>query len=495
MPGLGRTRDRLTGGELSVEQIIDTAQQVEDRIANNLPGEAALRDVAHAVTDAARLAQVRVRRLKRPYSVQRIRQYVVLAAAAMLFWWLYTNVFGSRVATIAVTGTEYSVLKARADANNADKIRFLESAGSSASVELVRQGQADMAVVQAGVAIPEGFTILGVVRAEHVLYFTRDVQRATAGVPRVMTFGAGQGSHILGQLFFELWGHERVEWLYTWGELAADVGYVIPLDVEAIFVVVDPADRAMRGAIRRAAMAGFELRDPDIGVYATHFTYLERVGIPRGHYSQADPTIPDIASGPMQTYAVANYLMAGEGVTDRQLGLALQAFELDPSTVGLGTAVLHSRGSSLVADLGTVLEAAVNLVIILVALFGFEILLHRRYVHELNRLISCISLLQANLDVIGVKDEKVLADNVFYLDTCADLLGLISTIGGYYGQENAALVFNGLTGLLHVRANNIKVNIRLKLLRPEVTMLDTAGGAAPTPDTRTASRHDVGVGD
>ena len=483
MPRLRKSRDRLTGGELSVEQIIDTAQQVEERITSNLPGEAPLRDVAHAVTDAARLAQVRVRRLKRPYSVQRIRQYVVLAAAAILVWWVYTNVFGSRVATIAVTGTEYSVLEARADANNADKIRFLESAGSSASVELVRQGHADMAVVQAGVALPEGFTILGVVRAEHVLYFTRDIQRSADRPPRVLTFARGQGSHILGQVFFELWGHERVEWIHTWRELAADAGYVIPADVEAIFVVVDPADPAMRDAIRRAAMAGFRLRDPDIGVHATHLTYLERVGIPRGYYSQANPTIPDLASGRVQTYAVDNYLVAGEGVTDRQLGLALQAFELDPSTVGLGTAVLHSRGSSVVADLGTVLEAAVNLVIILVALFGFEILLHRRYVHELNRLISCISLLQANLDIIGVKDKKVLAENVFYLDACADLLGLISTIGGYYGQENAALVFNGLTGLLHVRANNIKINIRLKLLRPEVTMVGAAGGAVPTPET------------
>ena len=481
MPSLRKTPDRLTGGELSVEQIIETAQQVEERITNNLPSEALLRDVAQAVTDSARLAQARAKRLKRPFSVQRIRLYVILAALAMLVWWLYTTVFGSRVSTIAVTGSEYSLLKARADANNADKIRFLESGGSSASVELVQQGHADMAVVQAGVAIPEGFTILGVVRAEHVLYFTRDTLPLAGRPPRVMTFARGQGSHILGQSFFELWGHERVEWTYAWGELAADAGYVIPDHVEAIFVVVDPADPAMRGAIRRAAVAGFTLRDPDIAVFATHLTYLERVSIPRGYYSRADPTIPDIASGTLRTYAVDDYLVAGEGVTDRQLGIALQAFELDPSTVGLGTAVLHSRGSSVVADLGTVLEAAVNLVIILVALFGFEILLHRRYVHELNRLISCISLLQANIDIIGVKDEKVLAHNVFYLDALADLLGLISTIGGYYGQENAALVFNGLTGLLHVRANNIKVNIRLKLLRPAVTMLDATGVTLPTP--------------
>jgi hypothetical protein len=40
MPRLRRSRDRLTGGELAVEQIIDTARQVEDRITRHLPGEA-----------------------------------------------------------------------------------------------------------------------------------------------------------------------------------------------------------------------------------------------------------------------------------------------------------------------------------------------------------------------------------------------------------------------------------------------------------------------
>ena len=44
-------------------------------------------------------------------------------------------------------------------------------------------------------------------------------------------------------------------------------------------------------------------------------------------------------------------------------------------------------------------------------------------------------------------------------------------------------MFNGLTGLLHVRANNIKVNLSLKLQQPEVTMPGAAGVALPAPET------------
>ena len=105
-----------------------------------------------------------------------------------------------------------------------------------------------------------------------------------------------------------------------------------------------------------------------------------------------------------------------------------------------------------------------NLVVIIIALFGVEILLHRRYIHELNRLISTISLLQAEIELRKTSDSQRFAEQVFGLEVCSDLLSLISTIGGYYRQEDAGLVFSGLTGMVHARANSIKLNIRLKLL-------------------------------
>jgi hypothetical protein len=172
----------------------------------------------------------------------------------------------------------------------------------------------------------------------------------------------------------------------------------------------------------------------------------------------------------IHTYTVDNYLVAGASVTDRQILTAIQAFDFARSDVDLPGNFLTRGSSSIIEDLANVLTGAVNFLIIMVALFGIEILLERRYILELNRLVSCISLLQADLDLIGVRDKKTLASNAFYLDACADLLGLISTIAGYYGQEKAPLVFNGLTGLVHARANNIKINIRLKLLHTGVML-------------------------
>ena len=65
----------------------------------------------------------------------------------------------------------------------------------------------------------------------------------------------------------------------------------------------------------------------------------------------------------------------------------------------------------------------------------------------------------------------------FSLQAYSDLLGLISTIAGYYGQENAALMFNGLTGSIHTRANALKLNIQLKLLQTGVDAPETSGSS------------------
>ena len=414
--------------------------------------------------EAARAAHRRITKMKSLVSLPNIRLYVLILAVVTLAWWVYTNYFQPKVVKIAVVRGEYALLRDQADRNNVDNIEFVESDGSPANVELLRLGRADMAVVQGGVQIPGAFTNLGVVRSEHVLFFVRDtlVQKGTP--PAVITFGEEQGSHILGKIFFGIWGYPEVEWIHSWREFATSNDYVIPTTAQAIFVVVDPAEPMMRAAVRQVGLAGFRLRDPDIGVYATSRPYLKRIAVDRGYYHLNNPTVPDIISGSVHTYAVDNYLVAAQSLSEHQLVTALQAFELNPSKVGLAPTVLHSRGSSVIEDLANLLAVTVNVVVIMIALFGVELLVHRRYIHELNSLVSSISLLQADVDLIGVGDKKTLAAHTLCLDACADLLGLISTIAGYYGQEKAALVFGGLTGSLHARANDIKINIRLKLL-------------------------------
>ena len=284
------------------------------------------------------------------------------------------------------------------------------------------------------------------------------------GRQRVITFHRGQGSEILGNMFFALWGYGPIEWVYVWGELAGGSYSITDAD-STIFVVVDPADSYMQLAITRVAEAGFVLQDPNIGVHVTSMPYLARIEIEEGYYLAGRQPVPRTT---MSTFAVDAYLVADPGLTERQRSAALVAFGLQAQegSISAGT-LLHSTGSSVMEDLATALAALVDLVVLLAALFGLEILVHRRYLHELNNMISRISLLQAEHDLLGPADRKEMERDIAYLDGCADLLGIISTITGYYGQQYAALVFSGLTGQFHARANDLKINIRLKLLHAE----------------------------
>jgi hypothetical protein len=75
---------------------------------------------------------------------------------------------------------------------------------------------------------------------------------------------------------------------------------------------------------------------------------------------------------------------------------------------------------------------------------------------------------QSSKDVLGVVDMKVRRDNLLYLSLCSDLLGLISSISGYYTQENSSLLFNNLPEIIHQRCDGLKINIQLKILHATV---------------------------
>ena len=280
---------------------------------------------------------------------------------------------------------------------------------------------------------------------------------------RAITYREGQGSQILGDTVFKFLGYPDIDWIHQWEGLAKDSSSISDAD-SAVFVVIDPRDEKNLHAIELVTEAGFVLYDLDIGVRATRFPYLEPIKITPGYYLSERQTVP---RADLSTYAVDSWLGAAPDLTERQKSAALVAFGLrQESSISAG-AVLHSTGSSVMEDLATALGALVDLVVLLAALFGIEILLHRRYLHEMNNMISRISLLQAHHNLLGVRDRDEIRHSVLYLDGCADLLGIISTVVGYYGQENAALVFSGLTGQLHSRANELKINIRLKLLHSE----------------------------
>ena len=110
----------------------------------------------------------------------------------------------------------------------------------------------------------------------------------------------------------------------------------------------------------------------------------------------------------------------------------------------------------------------INIGLAFLALLGLDAMGWRRQFHELNSLISVLSQLQSNKDVLAVKDDVLRKENMHYLSLVSDLLGLISQISSYYTQENSTLVFNNLSDVIHERCDALKLNIQLKLLQSAI---------------------------
>jgi hypothetical protein len=112
----------------------------------------------------------------------------------------------------------------------------------------------------------------------------------------------------------------------------------------------------------------------------------------------------------------------------------------------------------------------VNIVLAFLALLGLEMMTYRKRFHELNSLVSLLSMLQSNKDILGVEDLRARNENLKYLSTVSDLLGLISAVSGYYTQENSSLLFNNLSEVVHQRCDNLKLNIQLKILHAGIQL-------------------------
>src|SRR5690606_22193087 len=112
----------------------------------------------------------------------------------------------------------------------------------------------------------------------------------------------------------------------------------------------------------------------------------------------------------------------------------------------------------------------VNIGLAFLALLGLEMLTYRKRFHELNSLVSLLSMLQSNKDVLGLSDGDKLRENLLYLGLTSDLLGIVSMISGYYTQENSSLLFNNLSEVIHERCDSLKINIQLKILHAGIQL-------------------------
>jgi hypothetical protein len=184
---------------------------------------------------------------------------------------------------------------------------------------------------------------------------------------------------------------------------------------------------------------------------------------------------PPVPSQTVDTYSVSTYLVARRDLTPRLLASAAHLLDAEPYT-------LRDRGfEPTVGEASEVLQGAEAFLGILVyiglaflALLGIEVTTYRRRFHELNTLISLISMHQSEKDVLGLTDPDQRRENLLYLTICSDLLGLISVISGYYTQENSSLLYSNLLEIIHHRCSGLKLNIQTKILHAQIIV----GGAA-----------------
>lgn len=447
---------------LRIDPIIAQATQLEQRVHLELPGHDGLRDAARLVATSATTARRVAQAMKRPFSLHRLPVLflagAVLALGAFVTWqlaWVSTL-------TLALPDRDASLLKRTLAQDARVGVEVRQVPGSREAAELLSRGAVDLGFIQGGVPIPARLARLELPSRELVLFFLRDSVRGPAEAKQVLTSVKGEGSHAMAEAFFAAWGLAgRVEYVHRWVELTQGDAAALGDGLDAVFVVKDPADPATLDAVTRLTAAGFHLASPRLGARALSLDALEPAIIPQGHLG-LDPEIPP---APLETYSVATYLVAREGLTPARLAQAAAVVTAHPRTITEGSFRLTTTDASgLFQGVDAFFSILLNIALAFLALLGLDVMAHRKYFHELNSLVSLISMLQSNKDVLGLKDRGVRAENLLYMSLCSDLLGLISAVAGYYTQENSSLLFNNLSEVVHQRCDALKINIQLKLL-------------------------------
>jgi hypothetical protein len=465
---LGMFRSQSPSLRVRIEPVVARAEQHAAAVQTDLPGHEGILAVARGVAAAAHEAERISRRLRRPFGLHRMPA-IFLALAILLFaGWCYWYFFHVSRLTIALPERDAVDLRERVTAGGRVQIRVVPVRGSTEAAELVGRGGVDLAFVQGGVPFASDLHQLEMPQPELVLFFLREGVAGPASVRHILTSLENEGSHRVARDFIAAWGiGEQVQFMHDWTALTDDPGYAIPPQIDAVLVVKDPGDERSLVAAARLSDAGFRLATPELGARARKLEYLARHEIPAG-YLRVDPAVPP---APVETYSVATYLVARRGLTPRVLGMA--AHLLDPKAALISDAGFEpdvGSASEMLQGLEAFLGILIYIGLAFLALLGIEMMTYRRRFNELDSLISLISMFQSDKDVLGVGDPRRKAENLLYLSTCSDLLGLISVIAGYYSQENASLLYNNLLGIVHDRSSSLKLNIQLKILHAGLPM-------------------------
>jgi hypothetical protein len=315
-------------------------------------------------------------------------------------------------------------------------------------------------------SIPSRLLRLETPNPDFALWFVRNGVTSHDGIRRILTSAEGQGSHVLAQqLVGDLGLRPNVSFVHAWKDLLEDPAVEIPQDVDAAFIVKDPADSKTRLGIDRLVAQGFTLAPLELGAQASKLEFLKAAVLPRG-FVHAGVSLPE---RPIATWTVSTYLVAREGLTPRLLAQAAHVLDLNAGSIAARSFQFSaSETSELFQGIDAFLSILVNIGLAFLALLGLDTFAYRRLFHDLNTLVSIISMLQSNKDVLGVRDPEARAERLLYLSVCSDLLGLVSAIAGFYTQQNSALLFTNLSEIVHQRCDALKINIQLKVLHATI---------------------------
>lgn len=448
---------------LRIDPVIQNAEAVRRRVERELPHHTGLLSLAGSVATAAREAEQAAQRIRRPFGIHRLPAAFLALALLMLVVWTYFQFFRTTtILKIALPDRDAQALRMRIEEHPLLKFKQVIVPGSREAAKLVEEGKADLGFVQGGIDIAGKLPRLETPHPELVLWFVRETIPELKDVRRILTSVANAGSHSVAQAFMKAWHLDsQVEYVHDWTRLSDDKDYIIPDNIDAVFVVKDPSDDKTLRAAERLAKAGFRLTSTDLGARLAHLDYLQPHTVPAGYLNSAPPFPTEAVS----TYTVATYLVASDGMSPRMLAAASHLLDGKQKSISEGRyEPTLGETSELVQGVDAFLGIIINLVLAFLALTGLEMLAYRKRFHELNSLVSLISIHQSSKDVLSVSDVSIRRDHLLYLSLCSDLLGLVSMIGGYYTQENSSLLFSGMPEIIHQRCDGLKINIQLKIL-------------------------------
>lgn len=471
---------------LDIDPVIQRAEHLAEQVRRELPSHGGIIRAAQGIAEAAHEAKRVARTLRRPWGLHRLPAAFAAVALLLFAVWIYWNFF--HVATLRIALPREDAMQLHERLAHSGRVRFEKTLteGSRESLQLLLNNQVDLAFIQGGIPVPDDLPRRQNPSLELVLYFVRQDVNHPKGIRRMLTSAPGQGSHSVAQWFAHNWEIEsQLQFVHDWRPFNADPAYRIAADVDAVFVIKDIAEDKTLDAAERLAAAGFRLTSPDIGAHAAALDYLQPAEIPAGYLSQ-QPPVPERA---VATYSVATHLVARRGLTPRRLAAAAHLLDADANTLSdRGFELTLGDAAEVLQGLEAFLSVLVYIGLAFLALLGLEITTYRRRFHELNTLISLISMHQSDKDVLGLTCNDRLRENLLYLSTCSDLLGLISVIGGYYSQENSSLLYSSLLDVIYERSDRMKLNIQTKIMHASIAMAPPPAAAPQASEPAVAEQ-------